>query len=156
MIEITIPGRGSYRFSHLILDLNGTIALDGEILKGVDERLKKLSRQLSIFIVTADTHGTAWRLGENQQAKVHKIETGNEDAQKLALIQELGKEHAVSIGNGANDASMLKESALGICVLGREGTSIKAIMSSDLVVSDISDALDLLLKPDRLVATLRR
>ena len=33
MIEITIPGRGSYNFKHLVLDLNGTIALDGQIIE---------------------------------------------------------------------------------------------------------------------------
>ena len=51
---------------------------------------------------------------------------------------------------------MLKEAALGICVLGGEGASREAIANADLVALHINDALDLLLKPDRLVATLRR
>jgi len=44
LIEVTIPGRGSYRFKHLVLDLNGTIALDGDIIEGVEGRLQKLGK----------------------------------------------------------------------------------------------------------------
>ncbi len=139
-----------------MLDLNGTIALDGEIIEGVEERLDQLSSLLSISIVTADTHGSARRLEESLGISICRIEPGKEDAQKLTLVQQLGKVNTVCIGNGSNDASMLRESALGICVAGREGASIKAIMNSDLMVSHINDTLDLLLKPDRLVATLRK
>jgi P-type E1-E2 ATPase len=155
-MEITIPGRGSYNFKHLVLDLNGTIALDGEIIEGVEDRLHQLNSLLSISIVTADTHGSARRLEEDIDIKIYRIEAGKENAQKLALVQQLGKENTICIGNGSNDVSMFKESALGICVAGREGASAEAITSSDLIISDINDALDLLLKPDRLVATLRK
>lgn len=156
MIEVVIPGRGQYKFEHLVLDLNGTIALDGEIIEGVEERLQKLSKLLGVFIVTADTFGSAAELGEKLQTKMHLVEKENEDSQKLALVEKLGKGKTVCIGNGSNDASMLRESAIGICVLGKEGASVEAIMSSDLVVPDINDALEMLLTTDRLIATLRR
>lgn len=156
MLKIAIPGRVGYKFKYLVLDLNGTIALDGEIIDGVENRLRHLSSLLGISIVTADTRGTAQRLAVSLQGKIHKIDAGKEDAQKLALVEQLGKEAAICIGNGSNDATMLKESALGICILGREGASANAIMNSDLILSDINDALDLLLNPKRLVATLRK
>ena len=156
MIEITIPGRGSYRLKHLVLDLNGTIALDGEIIEGVGEKLQKLGRLLGISIVTADTHGSAQRLEADITIRIHIIEKGAEDAQKLALVEQLGKANTVSIGNGCNDVSMLRESALGICVLGGEGAVVEAMMNADLLVPDINTALDLLLNTDRLVATLRK
>ena len=156
MIEITIPGKGSYKFKHLVLDLNGTVALDGEIIEGVKERLQQLSSMVSISIVTADTRGSARRLEKNLDIKIRRIEAGKEDAQKLALVQQLGKDNTICIGNGSNDASMLRESALGICVAGAEGASGEAILNSDLIISNINDALDLLLKPNRLVATLRK
>ena len=156
MIEITIPGRGSYKFKYLVLDLNGTIALDGEVIEGVEERLQQLSSLLSLSIVTADTHGSARRLEKSLNIRIQRIEAGKEDAQKLALVQQLGKDNTICIGNGSNDASMLRESTLGICVAGAEGASGEAILNSDLIVSNINDALDLLLKPARLVATLRK
>ncbi len=156
MIEINIPGRGSYTFQHLVLDLNGTVALDGEIIEGVEERLQVLGGQLDITVVTADTYGSAQRLGEALKIIVYKIDSGKEDAQKLALVQHMGKEGTICIGNGSNDVSMLKEAALGICIAGQEGASIEATANADLLITDINSALDLLLKPNRLVATLRK
>ena len=156
MIEVEIPGRHTYRFEHLVLDLNGTISLDGEIIEGVPERLDLLRRQVDILIVTADTLDRAQVLGKSLQVRIHKVAPGDEQAEKLKLVRQLGKETTVSIGNGSNDASMLKESILGIGVLGPEGTSSEAIANCDLVAPNINAALDLLLKPDRLIATLRR
>ncbi len=72
------------------------------------------------------------------------------------MVLKKGKNNTVSIGNGCNDVSLLKDSAIGICIVGGEGASAEAMMASDLVVSNINDALDLLLKPHRLRATLRR
>ncbi len=155
MIEIAIPGRGNYRLSHLVLDLNGTIGLDGELVEGVEERLRRLNELLKLFVVSADTFGSASGLKEKLKAEIHLVERGEEAAQKLDLVEKLGRDKTVCIGNGANDAAMLKGAAIGICVLGREGTSATAITSSDVVIPDINAALDLLLNTDRLVATLR-
>ena len=156
MLEIAIPGREKYLFEHLVLDLNGTIALDGEIVAGVKERLLILGSNLSVIVVTADTYGSAQKHMESLPVKIHIIERGKEDAQKQALVQELGGVKTVSIGNGSNDVSMLRDSSLGICVMGREGAAVEAVKNSDVVVPDINSALDLLIKSDRLVATLRR
>lgn len=61
----------------------------------------------------------------------------------------------VAVGNGMNDRLMLRTAALGILVLGNEGTSVQALSSADIVVKDILDGLDLLLNPKRIIATLR-
>jgi P-type E1-E2 ATPase len=156
LIEVSIPGQRTYRLEHLVLDLNGTISLDGNIIDGVNERLGALRGLLDIIIVTADTRGSAQELRKSLRVNIHKVDPGDEPAQKLTLVQQLGSESTVSIGNGSNDASMLKESILGICVLGPEGTSSEAITNCDLVISDINAALDLLLNPERLIATLRK
>ena len=125
MIEIAIPGRGEYKFEHLVLDLNGTLTLDGKIIEGVSDRLGLLRKTIDVLVVTADTRGKAQELGQSLRVKIHKVKPGDEQAQKLKLVQELGKDTTVSIGNGSNDALMLKESILGICVLGPEGTSFE-------------------------------
>jgi soluble P-type ATPase len=155
-MDIKIPGKGSYRIRHLVLDLNGTISLDGGIIEGVTERLEGLMHQLDISVVTADTNRNAERLVAGLPVRIHTIRENQESEQKLAVVLEKGKEHTVSIGNGCNDVSMLRESAIGICVAGKEGASPEALMASDVVVPGINDALDLLLKPQRLRATLRR
>ena len=155
-MKISIPGRGEYLIKHLILDLNGTIALDGELIEGVAKRLDRLGRLLNICIITADTRGNARHLLQDLNVRWHKIEKGEESAQKLELVLKMGKDESVSMGNGLNDVSMLRESAIGICILGKEGAAKEALLASDLVITDINDALDLLIKPERLAATLRR
>ena len=156
MIEITVPGRGSYAIEHLILDLNGTIAVDGKIVPGVRERVVKLSQVLDVIVVTADIHGNAERLLGDLPVTIRKIKESEEKEQKLEVVLEKGAATTVSIGNGSNDVLMLKESVLGICIAGGEGASVEAMMVSDIVVTAIDDALDLLLKPRRTIATIRR
>jgi soluble P-type ATPase len=51
---------------------------------------------------------------------------------------------------------MLQAAALGIAVLGPEGLAAEAWQAADVVMASIHDALDLLLHPRRLVATLRK
>ncbi len=156
MIEIKIPGRHAYKFEYLVLDLNGTLSLDGEIIAGVPERIETLRNLVNIIILTADTRGRAQELGKKLQVEIRIIQPEDEQVQKLKLVQELGSKNTVVIGNGANDTLMLQESALGICVLGPEGTASEAIKNSHLIATDINLALDLLLLPERLIATLRK
>ena len=156
VIRITVPGRGSHTIEDLILDLNGTISVDGRLVRGVKERLRELSEKLEITVVTADTNRNAESLLADLPVRIHMIRENQENKQKLAVVLEKGKGKTVSVGNGCNDVSMLRESAIGICVLGREGASPEALTASDVVVPTINDALDLLLKPQRLRATLRR
>lgn len=156
VIDVKIPGRGSYRIEHLVLDLNGTISLDGGIIGGVTERLEELRHQLDITVVTADTNKNAQSLLGGLPVTICTIAETEENEQKLAVVLKKGKHSTACVGNGSNDVSMLRESAIGICVIAEEGASAEAMMASDVVVPTINDALDLLLKPQRLRATLRR
>ncbi len=153
---IDVPGYGQLDLRHLVLDLNGTIALDGALLPGVAEDLRALDPSLQPLLVTADTHGRAAAICEELGIEPRIIGPGDETAAKERLVRELGTEHVVAIGNGANDASLLAAAALGICVIGPEGASAAAMRAADVVVTDIRAALGLLLTPSRLIATLRR
>jgi soluble P-type ATPase len=51
---------------------------------------------------------------------------------------------------------MLKAAALGICILSKEGLATETLLAADLLVPDIFSALDLLEKPLRLIASLRK
>jgi soluble P-type ATPase len=156
MIDIAVPGRGILKIAHLVLDINGTIAQDGKLIPGVADRLDLLSQHIDIYIVTADTRGNAQELTRPLNTELHRVQKGAEDTQKRDLVWTLGKNTTVSIGNGANDILMLKDSLVGICVIGNEGASPKAMLVSDVVVTHVNDALDLLLTPTRLIATLRK
>ncbi len=156
MIELTIPGRGELQLEHLVCDVNGTLALDGQLPDGMVRALKSLRDRLDLHLLTADTHGRQAIIDQQLNVKAQRIQPGDEGQQKAAFIRQLGAERVVAIGQGANDAEMLRSAVLGICVLSVEGTALETLLAADLVVANIFDALDLLDKPLRIVATLRK
>lgn len=156
MIEIEIPGRGRLRLAHLVLDVNGTVAVDGMLVDGVVERIEMLRERIAVHWVTADTHGRQSALDDQLGIRAVRIEPGREREQKANLVRQMGAETVCYIGNGANDAAALAAAGLGIAVLGTEGVALEALTAADLLAPSICDALDLLLRSARLVATLRR
>lgn len=156
MIELSIPGQESYQFNHLVCDVNGTLALDGKLIDGVARSLNTLRDRLTIHLVTAETHNRQDEIDRILGMRAIRIQPGEEAEQKAEYIRKLGADQVVSIGQGANDELMLKESRLGICVLSREGATTTTLLSADLIVPDILSALELIEKPLRLIATLRK
>jgi soluble P-type ATPase len=156
VIEIDVPGVGRLELTHLVLDYNGTLALDGNLLEGVAPRLRSLSGVLRVVVVTADTFGRARAELGDLPCEVIVLERGNEGRAKADHLRSLGAGGAVAIGNGRNDEAMLAEAALGIAVVLNEGGAVATLSAADLVFTRITDALDALLHPKRLVAGLRR
>jgi len=155
MIEIAIPGYKQLRLEHLVLDYNGTIAVDGEIVEGVQEKLKSLSEKLRIHVLTADTFGRARSKLEGLPCHVHILPLENQEKGKRDYVKRLGLESSVCVGNGRNDRLMLEEAALGIAVILEEGAARDAVFSADVIIRGILPALELLENPLRLIATLR-
>lgn len=151
-MHIEIPGRAALTLEHAVFDLNGTLSLDGGLLPDVRERARALSKQLSCLLLTADTFGTGEAVARELGFGFHRVVDG---AEKVTVIRSLGVQGTVAVGNGQNDAAMLREAILGIVVLGPEGTAASALKAAAVVVPDIGVAFDLLLHPTRLVATLR-
>ena len=106
--------------------------------------------------VTADSHGQQSVIDHLLNVNAVLIQRGNESAQKAAYVNSLGADSVVAIGQGANDAGMLKTAAPGICIFSTEGTATEALLAADLVTPDIHSALDLLDKPLRIIASLRK
>ena len=156
MIELTIPGRGPLRIEYLVTDVNGTLAVDGILLDGLAKRIASLRDRLEIHMLTADTHGRQAAIDEQLNLKATCVQPGEEAMQKAKFVRELGARTVVAIGQGANDAEMLEAAALGICVMSQEGIAVETLVSADIIVPDIFAALDLLEKPLRIVASLRK
>lgn len=156
MIELNIPGRGRFQLEHLVCDVNGTIALDGQLIDGLSRSLMNLRDRLTLHLLTADSHGRQEMIDFQLNLKAFRIQPGNESEQKAAFVRRLGAEHVVAIGQGANDAEMLRTAQLGICIFSLEGTALEALTAADLVVPNIFDAIHLLENPLRIVATLRK
>lgn len=154
MLQVNIPGREVLELNNLVLDYNGTIAEDGYIIEGIAQRLEKLSESLKIYVITADTHGTAASRCAGLPLQVLTFPTVDVGVIKAEEVRKLSGGVAC-IGNGFNDIQMFDSSDLSICVIGKEGCCGMLIAHADVVVTSICDALDLLLKTDRLRATLR-
>ena len=156
MIELTIPGRGVYELEHLVCNVNGTLALDGQLLDGLPKILAVLRDRLTLHLLTADTHGKQSIIDHRLNTQAVIITGGDESLRKAEYVDQLGAEHVVAIGQGANDAAMLQTAKLGICVISKEGIAIETMLAADLLAPDIYSALELLEKPLHIVASLRK
>lgn len=155
MLNIDIPGFGKLELKHVVLDYNGTLAFDGELLEGVSDRLFKLADIVHVHVLTADTFGRAATQLNSIPCTLHILKINNEDLQKKNYVQSLGSQNVVAIGNGNNDRSMLKAARIGIAILGSEGCAFDSMKAANLIVTNINQGIDLLLNPLRMKATLR-
>jgi soluble P-type ATPase len=156
VIEIDVPGAQRLTLEHLVCDFNGTLAFDGVLIDGVRNRLQAIGAQLSVHVVTADTFGAAREALAGLALELTILPAGEQSAAKAGYVARCGAARTVAIGNGRNDRGMLETAALGIAVLGPEGTAAESIAAATVVTPDIRAALDLLAHPRRLAATLRR
>ncbi|WP_320171818.1 ATPase P [Maridesulfovibrio sp.] len=155
MISLDIPGFGKLEIEHLVLDYNGTLALDGSLLPGVGKLLKELAEDVNIHVLTADTLGQCEDELSGLPVTIHIISGSPEDRSKLEYVNSLGMDKCACVGNGRNDMLMLRHSALGIIISGSECMSMSAARAADLVATDITGALGLFTHPVRMLATLR-
>lgn len=155
-IHLALPGGGRLDLRYLLLDLNGTLARDGRVLPGVEEAVVRVAEILEVRLLTADTFGTAGQVARALGARLEVLPPSAPGGPvKAGAVQALGPDSVAAMGNGVNDASMLRLAALGIAVLGPEGCAREALEAARITVKDPLEGLELFLYPDRLVATLR-
>lgn len=155
MIRIEILGSGFIELEHFVTDFSGTLSEDGILLTGVKDKLNVLSNMLTIHVLTSDTFGRAIEELKGINCEVYVLKGEGHVTQKEKYVIDLGPDRVVALGNGKNDALMLKAARLGISVCLKEGCSKDALDASEIFVKSPIDAIDLLLKPKRLIATLR-
>jgi soluble P-type ATPase len=152
MIRIDIPQLGIIELRHAVFDVNGTLAVDGIPIPGVVDRLQVLAQLLSLHVLTAGTHGNIAELERTFGFPLHIIATGED---KLRFVEQLGAAGVIAFGNGKNDVVMLRVAAIGVAILAEEGVAIDALQAADVLALGPVDAINLVLKPKRLIATLR-
>lgn len=155
MFELDIPGFGHVHLEHLVSDFTGTLSVDGKLLPDVREQLNKIAELLKVHILTADTFGKARAELAGVNCKVQILEGDNHDVQKEDYLKKLGADNVIALGNGNNDRLMLKTAKIGVAVCLNEGCATDAVKSANILVTSTPDALNLLLNPKRLKATLR-
>ncbi|HZU68756.1 MAG TPA: hypothetical protein VFA09_15870 [Ktedonobacteraceae bacterium] len=152
MLQVDIPHWRVIQLQHAVFDINGTLAIDGNPFPGVRDRLGQLANHLTLHALTAGTHGNIAELQQLLDIPIRIIGLGEE---KARYVQQLGAGHVVAIGNGRNDTGMLRAAALGIAIVAGEGAAAAALQAADIIALGPVDAIDLLLNPKRLIATLR-
>jgi soluble P-type ATPase len=155
MVRVDIPGYRELQLTHLVMDYNGTLAVDGRIEDGVKALLERLAADLTIHVVTADTFGLAAGQLNETPAQLTVLPPGNQDVAKRDFVNDLGCSRTVAVGNGRNDRLMLQAAELGIAVILKEGAAAVTLAAADIVCQGIVPALELLAHPLRLTATLR-
>jgi soluble P-type ATPase len=150
-----IPGRAPVDIRHVVLDYNGTIALDGQLIGGVDRIINELAGDLQFHVITADTYGTVENELVHVTCKVVQIPEDDQDKGKLDYLLKLGKERTLCVGNGNNDKLMLKEAVIGIALIQDEGVCVEALCAADIACKSILDVFAYFKTPNRLKATLR-
>nr|WP_206205080.1 HAD family hydrolase [Thermococcus sp. 9N3] len=131
--------------------MNGTLGVDGKVSDEVKELLARLADRYTVVVLSADTFGTLEEEFRGLPVRIERVSSGAEKAE----IAE-GYAPYVAVGNGNNDVAMLEKAELAFCVIGREGASVDALLASDVIVTDVRDAIEMLLNEKKLIATLRR
>ena len=154
MILIQKPGQEPLAIEFLLIDFEGTLAFDRRVHPKARDKLNLLSKRSKIYILAKGEQEAIGEILKKIKAEVIYLTEGEASQRKLDLLRQVGATRAVAIGNGVDDAAMIEEAGLGICIIGKEGTSAEATKKADVVFTDILHALDFLLKPLRHKATL--
>jgi soluble P-type ATPase len=154
MISIERPGQGNLDIEFILIDFTGTLASDRRVHPKAKDKINLLSKRTKIYILTVEEKERVEEVLKKVKAEIVYLREGESSQKKLDLLRQLGPARTVAIGNGVDDVAMIEEAGLGVCVLGKEGTSSEAMKKADVVFMNIVDALDFLLKPLRQKASL--
>ena len=155
MLKITIPGQEDLIIKNIVFDFNGTLATDGKLKPSLKEMLAEIMKLSDVQILSSDTYGLVQNECKGIGIRVQVLSDKNGRLEKRKFVQELGMKSTICIGNGTNDTGMFEVCALAIIIMGEEGCSTKALAKADIAVKSSEDALELLLNPKRITATLR-
>lgn len=155
MLVYEIPGREKIEIQNVVFDYNGTIAVDGKVLEGVEELFVELDKHVDIYILTADTYGTVAKECSRLPGKVWTFPKENAGESKRDIVKRLGGQNTLVVGNGFNDIPMFQESILSIAVIEGEGACGKLLPYAHIVARSIKEALEIILSENKVKATLR-
>jgi len=157
-IVIDVPGFGRRHIRFIVSDYTGTHSCGGSIAPEIKHKLRELVTRVDLHIVTGDTFGTAERELAGIAAP-YKLRAERQDVQKAEYVSQFDLRQVAALGNGNNDRLMLKAvkegGGVAIAVDNGEGCAVDALRNADLFVVGAGNAIDLLLDPARLTATLR-
>jgi len=97
MITIEIPGYKKIVAEHLVLDYNGTLAVDGILIPGLKDILNVLAEKIRIHVVTADTFGNAAAGLSGIPCTLTILAAERQQQQKARYIKHIGRHKTIAI-----------------------------------------------------------
>jgi soluble P-type ATPase len=153
-MKYSVPEVGEIEITNIILDLNGTLSVNGVIPKGVESKLRELSKVgIKVVLFTGDQRGTAADLCKGIGIDFIKCKNSQEKADAMSSYD---KDKTAAIGNARIDIGTFKNAVISVATLQAEGIHTGIIEHVDIIVPSIEDALALFLDKDIFSATMRK
>ena len=152
-MQFNIPQGESFEITTIVLDLNGTLSVNGKIsdkTKSLISKLKELNYR--IVLISGDIRGNAKIIAKELGIEILLGKTSDE---KVKQMYNFDIEKTASIGNARIDIGTFINSKLSIATLQSEGIHTGILKYVDIIVPSIEDALNLFIDKKSLEGTLR-
>jgi soluble P-type ATPase len=152
-MKILGAGQEQINIENIILDLNGTLAVEGQIAdttKALIIQLKALSYRL--VLISGDIRGNAADVAKELGLDLF---LGTSSPEKALQMQQFDSEKTAAIGNARIDIGTFQNAKISIGTLQGEGIHVGILKYIDILVPSIDAALKLFINTKSLEATLR-
>ncbi len=147
------PNNSELVIETIVLDLNGTLAVYGNVSIETKSRILKLkSMGYRIVLISGDIRGNAAMVAKDLNIELF---LGADSQEKAKQMQQFDKEKTAAIGNARIDIGTFDNAAISIATLQAEGIHSGIINHVDIIVPSINDALHLFIDVKSLEASLR-
>ena len=147
-----ITNSETYHLDTVVIDLNWTLVVWGEMEEEVKESLQQLKEKwFTLYLLTGDQRWEA-HLYEKYWLEIIKVKNSEE---KEAFIKTLNTESCIAIGNARIDIGMFKHAKVSIATIQGEWIHTWILSYVDILIPSMVDALKLFIDPDRFAATMK-
>jgi P-type E1-E2 ATPase len=148
-----IPKGETIEINTIVLDLNGTLTVNGKLESSTEKLVKQLQNKgFRLVLISGDIRGNAKAIADKLGMDLYLGSTSDE---KAAQMQQFDKSKTAAIGNARIDIGTFENAILSIATLQSEGIHTTIIKHVDIIVPSIDNALQLFLDKKSLEGTLR-
>jgi soluble P-type ATPase len=112
MITMERPGQEPLGIEYILIDFEGTLAVDRRVDPKAKDKMNLLSRRTKLYVLAQGQDQVAEEVLKKVKAEIVHLKEGESSQGKLNLLNELGAQRTVAIGNGLTMSPWLKKPAL--------------------------------------------
>ncbi len=152
-MKYSVPEVGDIDIRTIILDLNGTLSVNGKVSSETEQLVHDLvEKGFEILLLTGDQRGTA--ADYCSKLGINFVECKNSE-EKATATKKYNKATTAAIGNARIDIGTFENAILSIATLQSEGIHTGIVEHVDVIVPSIEDALKFFLDEGTFTATMR-